>query len=538
MTPGGSVPGTRGSQGTVVLLCRDVQSSSSGLDVQAVAHRLAVRDPSVAVHILADLCAHPDQGAPHLTSHTTTLVVGLCRRPASPAPWQTVMRRAGLDQLGMEIVNLGVHAAAPDPALAIEKAAILLTAAVAKVKAFAGGRPQHLRPVLPSTISRRSIFTLSLLEYQTVPAIEAERCRADDGCALCVLACPHQALQVIEGEVRMEKPRCTGCGVCVTACPHDAMEFPGYTPAEMDARMAALLDPSIGTLPPRAILFMCSGNTALDELARRGHAIPANWLPVEVPCVEMVSSGWLLACVARGAAAVGIVPCPEAGGAGPPGRLEGRVAFCREVLAALGEAEARILLFPTAEDALLSTLCRRLSGPRGSCDSHGLFAGRSSAQMVQAVARGYEAVDLAVAHPYSPFGIVEAADSCTVCDACAEACPADALILQSHAEAELTFDAARCVGCGLCLPACPEPGVLRLRQATDLRSLTAGRVGLRRTAYRRCRACGQPVAPEAMLARIAARLGREYGKVETVIANYCQDCRSASARLGPPGSIA
>lgn len=535
----GRHPHTSSRPRAIVLLCRDLESSPAGVDAQSVAQWLAARVPSASVHVVTDLCAHPDRAARHLARGASTLVMGLCSRPRSLAPLQAAIRRVGLDPLGVEIVNLGVHAGAAPTALAIEKAAVLVAAAVAKAQAFAGSGPQNLKPALPAAVSRRAIFTLTLLEYYTVPSITSESCRVEQGCALCVHGCPHAALSVMDGEIRVDKTRCTSCGLCVTACPHDAVMFPGAGPAQIDAQIRTLLNPALGSIQPRGIVFTCAhGASALEALAASGAAYPANWLPVEVPCVEMVSSGWLLACVARGAAAVGIVPCPEAGGAGPPGRLEGRVAFCREVLAALGEAEARILLFPTAEDALLSTLRRRLSGPRGSCDSHGLFAGRSSAQVVQVVARGYEAVDLAIAHPYSPFGIVEAADGCTVCGACADACPADALVLQSHAEAELTFDAARCVGCGLCLPACPEPGVLRLRQATDLRSLTAGRVGLRRTAYRRCRACGQPVAPEAMLARIAARLGREYGKVETVIANYCQDCRSASARLGPPGSIA
>ncbi|MDQ7843970.1 MAG: 4Fe-4S binding protein [Armatimonadota bacterium] len=447
----------------------------------------------------------------------------------SLAPLQAAMRRAGLDPLGVEIVALGLLARAVPASLAVERAVILTAAAAARVEAFSGSRPQHLRPVLPPAVSRRSLFALSWLEYQVVPAARADRCRADAGCALCVLACPHQALEATGGEIRLLKLRCTSCAVCVTACPHDAMEFPGFTAAEMDARTRALLDPLISPLQPRAILLSCAGSPALPALAGGIHPIPASWLPLEVPCAEMVPARWLLAFLARGAAAVGVVPCPNGCRTGGPGRIEGRVAFCRQLLARMGESEPRILTLPAEPAALARVLRQPLPGPGpGDPALPGAFAAGAAAQLLQHLARAYDAETVAVSHPFSPFGVLDVRDGCTLCGACAAVCPTGALALQRDEDEILIVDPARCVACGQCLPACPEPDVLHLGQVADLGRLAAGRTEVRRSRQRRCAACGAPIAPETMLQRIGVLLGDQHARARDVIARYCQDCRAAS----------
>ncbi len=44
------------------------------------------------------------------------------------------------------------------------------------------------------------------------------------GCGICIDACPHQALEMVDGLAKLTKPElCDGIGECVDACPVQAI---------------------------------------------------------------------------------------------------------------------------------------------------------------------------------------------------------------------------------------------------------------------------------------------------------------------------
>jgi ferredoxin len=429
----------------------------------------------------------------------------------------------------------------------MERAKLLLAGAVAKARAFRGSGPEHLKASISLAANRRALLTLSARQYHTVPSVHVDRCAADRGCRRCVEACPPRALRFRDGRIELDKERCTSCGLCAGACPAEAVDYPGYAPSELDAQLAALLDPELAELAPRGVLYLCQRSAAaMEGSVARGFRYPTGWLPVVVPCVGMLPVALLLRPLALGADAVGVVPCDGLCPFTQDAAVAERVAFCRALLEQMGAPAEGVRLCPRAGAAGAwglpeagSEAGQRARGWAESAPSDRRWA----AETVLALARRYGApADLALPDRRSPLGAVEVdAGGCTGCEACAQVCPTGALAVERPPEGvALTFDAGLCSACGLCAPRCPEAGrgVLRLERAVDRRRLEAGRTTVYRDPTPRCVACGAPIAPAAMMARVAALLGDDYAALAPTIGRYCQSCRGGSSPASGAGTVA
>ena len=131
-------------------------------------------------------------------------------------------------------------------------------------------------------------------------------------------------------------------------------------------------------------------------------------------------------------------------------------------------------------------------------------------------------------HPRSPLGLVEIdAGTCTGCETCVSECPTGALFSERfNQNLDIKFDPCLCSACGKCVNVCPEKDndAIKVNQTTDLESLSLGISRLFRDEEASCRRCGAPVAPRAMLERIAVLLGDEY--VPELMQKLCVDCRA------------
>jgi ferredoxin len=518
-----------------VLVCQKLETFGSGLDLQAIKAWFRDQTPEVSFQIQPGPCCERAWWQKASLSEASGLVLGLCSRDYSMAELEAQARKAGLDPFGVEVVNLGSYCAQVSAKpQATEKAKILLKAACARAEVFPESRPDSVKPVLSwdHTVSRRSLFTLPPLRYEPVASIRKESCISDEGCRVCANSCPRQALSPLEdGPMTCDKSRCTGCGACVSACPQTAIDLPGASSKQIEAQIAALVNTDSASLYPRAILFVCRKSAhVLDDLARKGLSYPPNWIPMEVPCIGMVTPTWLLHCLDLGAAAAAVLPCERDDCRfGQREVVEGRIAYCREFLELIGGTPDSVrLLDPLDEERLASSLKDLpVREKRAGGNGHGeppLFAPGASAQTILGLAEQFASpLDRTLMHPYSPVGVVTISQGCTACEACVHACPTRALRVQRDTESmSLIFDATLCIGCQACASICPER-VVRVEKVTDLSLLAQGRFTLYRDSEVRCQTCGAPIAPGAMLKKITALLGSH--PAVPAITRYCLSCR-------------
>jgi ferredoxin len=432
---------------------------------------------------------------------------------------------------------------------ATQKAKALLAAAVAKARAYQGSRPEQAKlcfmpPDLK--VSRRSLLTVPPMHYRPVPGIHQERCAAEAGCNLCVMACPRHALQKIGRRLFLDRTRCESCGLCLSACPREAVDLPGWSLSQLESQLAALLDSATLGLGHFGLLFTCQKAVPkLEELARQGVSYSHQWLPMAVPCLGMVTPAWILQALAHGAQAGALLFCGAACPFGQAPTIGGRVNFCRMLLRLLGRAPDLVRLIAVSQTKRLLQILEKppaqegndrrsrskkplcLATPEGPLTAIQYLAGVAGASF-----------DIAVEHAHSPFGMLELrSDGCTGCLVCVERCPTGALASErSGDELTITYAASWCIGCGICAEGCPERAtqVLRVNRVTDLGILSHGRVVLYRDRSVICEGCKTAIGSRALVERLETLLAGGAVTFSTPITRFCPSCRSAFAAGARP----
>jgi ferredoxin len=278
-----------------------------------------------ALRIVDELCRHPEV-ITDLEEEVTGLVLFLHGEEMALAEVQASIRAAGLDPLGVPILEIAEFA--DDP----QRLGIAAAGAAARAAAFRGSEPAHAKPVFPTRLTRRSLFTIPKPAYTSAPTINTTVCAAGDGCKMCVGVCPQDAYRWVEGRIVYDKDACEPCGRCVTACPTGAITNPAAMPVALAAQIEAI---TIAAAGPAGIVFRCSRGVA--------ERLPDGWFGVEVPCTGMMTAPWVVAPLLLGAAQVAALPCAATGcDRNLDGASSEAVAFARDVLAALTVAPDRV----------------------------------------------------------------------------------------------------------------------------------------------------------------------------------------------------
>ncbi len=413
-----------------------------------IAGALAARSSAV---VIDRLCDDPSAGAAAIGRlRSDRVVLALCDgRPSQDHI--RALAEAGIDPFGIEAVALAGRSET--------EAAALLTGAVAKLARLAPDEPG--RPAATAApISRRALFMLrSASVKEPIAVVEPAVCVGVRRCGVCVAGCPEDAIDASDGCVTVLASACTACGRCVRDCPVDAIHLSGASREQIEAQLESLV-PAF----PRIVIACRSARARAPE----------GWGLIELPTLGIVTPGWLLALRARGVQ-VAAAPCE--------GPCCARIA---DVFALSARIEVSVS-DPVGPGSL------RLREPQASVAA---LAAPSNQH-------------LQVESPASPLGVLEVdADRCSLCGACASACPTGAIVrVDTGAVASLTHDARACSGCGVCVRNCPEDA-LAVRLAIDVDRLDAGAVTVATAALDACTGCGEPLPPLPLRRRVNELLGR------------------------------
>jgi len=475
-------------------------------------------DDSWQIEVVEGLCDNSDRILDAVSDHPCNrLVLALCQDSYSKTVVRQRARRAGVGVFANLIVEI--------PAAGNESAnkAVAITAVrsgMARIGSQKESKPENAKTSFASNsekISRRALFTIPPIEYRVIPTVDKTLCMAGAGCSQCETACPHDAIKNAAGNAIVDTNACKSCGLCVTACPQRAIEFPGYSPNEIEQHVSTILEYSDGIAANVAFACEKSVTVPIDD-----------WQIVPVACAAMVPASALLGAITAGAGSVGILRCVEQCSQRSSDKVTGRTDYARKVLENAGLDSSRIVdMAPADTGVSLETpaAIAAIAVRQGSLEFFGTTAAANSILGIESLSSGSVSPFV---HPLAPVGIpVIDQEACTMCGTCSLGCPTDALRQEDNdGQAVLTFDASKCVACGECASNCPEAenGAIRLELITNVSALNTGAVELNVDGSVTCERCKANFTSTRTLKRLETLLGEDYS--HELYGTHCPECRA------------
>jgi ferredoxin len=351
------------------------------------------------------------------------------------------------------------------------------------------------------------------------------------GCSACIDVCSTRAIEPHGDHVRVDPHLCMGCGACATVCPSGAMSYQFPRMADRGMQLKQLLAAYRHAGGKDACILFHNGGDGRALLAAAAEGLPDRVIPLEAWHVASVGPDLLLAAVAYGASQVAVL-C--AGSETPEyvRALEEQMALAQSIVSALG-FEGRHFVLLEARDAA------GLTGPLAALAPAAQVAVPATFMLSN---DKRTAIEFAVEHllrhapkpceeialaPGAPYGeVVVDRQKCTLCLACAGACPESAL-MDGTDQPMLRFLERNCVQCGLCAKTCPEDAI-ELRPRLLLTAAVREARVLNETQPFHCVSCGKAFGTQQMVSAMLARLAGHSMFADAAAQRrlqMCADCR-------------
>ena len=354
------------------------------------------------------------------------------------------------------------------------------------------------------------------------------------GCNKCIDICSANAISSAGDIVKVDPHLCVGCGACATVCPSGAMSYQYPLVADRGAQLKTLLNTyriaAKGRGATPAVLFhnATDGRDAVVALATAGVGLPVNVLPLETWHIASTGLDVLLGAIAYGAGHVAVL---AAGSEAPQyvEALKAEMALGETILHALGYAGTHFsVLQPDEGNAALQSIAsgETVPVPAGfnlSNDKRGTLE-----FVIEHFMRHAKLKPVQIALPAgSLFGAIHVdKQKCTMCMACAGACPESAL-MDGGEVPQLKFLERNCVQCGLCKETCPESAI-SLFPRLLLNETRKAEVVLNEAEPFGCISCGKALGTKQMIDNMLGKLAAHSmfqgeGKLKRL--QMCADCR-------------
>jgi ferredoxin/coenzyme F420-reducing hydrogenase delta subunit len=382
---------------------------------------------------------------------------------------------------------------------------------------------------------RRQFLRAFLPKFDIKPVIDNQKCTDASRCRLCQKSCLFDAIHINEDVLHIDRDLCTECGACSISCPHGAIYHPGYSTEQLNDEIIGLLRNST-KLTPTILALTCHNCFSSDrDTLMKNLRYPVNVLPVEIPCLGMISPVLLLGAFAAGARGIIILYggkhcCNEI----KIDQWSNSIHFIQALLrrwniepervetinmtvSTTSDLESQLVQFNKyirellsidikvddeqtvkTKEALLSSLIKAIETKQGLD-----FKGRISTDNV-------------------PFGkLTLDKDKCTGCGLCASRCPSHALTFEPD-DYRVLFQHELCSGCGLCAAICPQR-CISIEKVLQFEDLMKGPEILFQDENVNCRICGTPFISRSLLREVKSRLnvsGHAANNLE-----ICSDCK-------------